>query len=464
MGVEGRIVLAGTQSGVGKTTLSLGIMGALIKRGLSIKPFKVGPDYIDPQFHRSVTGVPSRNLDSYLLEEDIIKGLFKKNCNSGELAIIEGVMGLYDGFGVKSHQGSTAHIAKILKAPVILIIDGEGMSNSAAAMVLGYKSLDPEVNIKGVIINRVSGEKHYSLLKTVIEEQVGVKCLGYLNKNTSLQLESRHLGLVPSMEVDQITEKLKAIVEMVEETIDLEGLIEVSKEVEGLQEIQLPTLPKKKHLRVAYPYDEAFNFYYEDNLDLLREAEIQLIPFSPLRDSKLPDNIHGLYLGGGFPEVFARDLEANGNLRKEIREKIQKGMPTYGECGGYMYLTNAITNFDGETFNMLGVFDAQAVMTNRLQRFGYNEVTFKNQKIFESEVKTMRGHEFHRGIVEANPNNYVYSVDKYRDGELISQWKCGLFQYHCLGAFSHIHFYSNLEFPQALIKAWEDYYHRIIIE
>ncbi len=457
MDLGGRIVLAGTQSGVGKTTLSLGIMGAIRKRGLAIKPFKVGPDYIDPQFHRSVTGVPSRNLDSYLLKEDVVKGLFQKSCKQQDLAVIEGVMGLYDGVGTLTHEGSTAHIAKILKAPVVLIINGGGMSNSAAAMVLGYKMLDPEVNLKGVIINQVSGEKHYELLKNVIEEKIGVKCLGYLNKNQNVKLESRHLGLIPSMEVGYLKEKIDEIVAMVEETVDLDELIEMARDVETLETIQLPTLTGEYKFNIAYAYDEAFNFYYQDNLDLLNELGVTLVPFSPLRDEKLPHNIQGLYIGGGFPEVFASQLEDNQKLREDIKKKIKKGLPTYGECGGFMYLTNSITNFCGETYKMLGIFDANATMTNRLQRFGYNQIHFKNNEVFNNPIHGIKGHEFHRAIVESNHNEYVYSVDKYRDGRLISQWNCGLFQYNCLGAFSHIHFYSNLEFPKAFLEACKFY-------
>ncbi|MBM7614720.1 cobyrinate a,c-diamide synthase [Alkaliphilus hydrothermalis] len=458
MAKGGRIVLAGTQSGVGKTTLSLGIMGALKKRGLPVKPFKVGPDYIDPQFHRFVTGEASRNLDSYLLEEGVLKGLFQKNCQPEDLAIIEGVMGLFDGMGIKTHDGSTAHLAKILKAPVVLVINGGGMSNSAAAMVLGYKMLDPEVEIKGVIINQVSGEKHYELLKEVIEDQVGVKCLGYLNKNSDVKLESRHLGLIPSMEVGQLKEKMDKLLEMVEATIDLDGLLEIAGEVEALQADELPTLSSTYNLRIAYAYDEAFNFYYQDNLDLLRETGVDLIPFSPLRDEKLPKNLHGIYLGGGFPEVFAEQLEKNTQIRQEIKEKIQQGLPTYGECGGFMYLTNSITTFSGESYDMLGVFDAHATMTNRLQRFGYNVIDFKNNTIFDTTgVGQVKGHEFHRGVVEGNHNDYVYSVDKHRDGRLISQWNCGLFKYNCLGAFSHIHFYNNLAFPKAFLESCKVY-------
>ncbi|SCX80516.1 cobyrinate a,c-diamide synthase [Alkaliphilus peptidifermentans] len=454
---NGRIVIAGTHSGVGKTTITLGIMGALIKRRMDIKPFKVGPDYIDPQFHRRVTGNPSRNLDSYLLEESMIKYLFNKNCAVEDMAIIEGVMGLYDGLGTNKDQGSTAHISKILKSPVILIIDGGGMSSSAAAMVLGYKQYDEDVDLKGVIINNLSGEKHYKILQEAIERDTGIRCIGYLKKTESIELKSRHLGLIPCMEVPEIDERLAEIIAMVEETIDLDALISFTSKAEKLQNINEIQINYKSDVAIGYAYDEAFNFYYEDNLDILRQMGADLIPFSPLRDKSLPENIHGIYLGGGFPEVFSKELENNHQIREEILSRAQIGMPIYGECGGFMYLTEDIKNLDGDIHKMVGIFNVHSEMTNKLQRFGYVEVEPEADcRLFQNTGK-IKAHEFHRSIVQNMKEHYIYQVSKVKDGRTQKRWNCGLEKNNCLGAYPHIHFYSNIAVPKAFIEKCEIY-------
>lgn len=461
MNGKGRVLIAGTQSGVGKTTLTLGLMGALKKRGLSIKPFKVGPDYIDPQFHQRVTGVPSRNLDSYLLDENSIQFLFEKNCSAEDLGIIEGVMGLYDGLGTEKDQGSSAHLAKILKAPVVLVIDGRGMASSAAAMVLGYQLYDRDVALRGVIINNISGEQHYALLKGAIERDTGVRCLGYISRTDTIRLESRHLGLIPCMEIPELNEKLEQIISLVEKTVDLEALISIAREAEALQAIKPVLIESKTNVNIAYAYDEAFNFYYEDNLDLLREMGVTLIPFSPIKDQALPRNIHGIYLGGGFPEVFAKELEANRWMKREILSKVQEGMPIYGECGGFMYLSSRLTDLGGSTYEMVGIFDAQAEMTESLQRFGYGEIEVLANRGFLKNVGRIRIHEFHRSRVQTQESDYTYRVTKKRNGEVVKEWKCGMERYNCLGGYPHIHFYSNLAFPKAIIKNCESYRERV---
>lgn len=457
MDTGGRIILAGTQSGVGKTTLSLGIMGALRKQGISVKPFKVGPDYIDPQFHSFVTGRPSRNLDSYLLQEEVLLGLFQKNISAGDVAVIEGVMGLFDGFGSKTDIGSTSHVAKLLKAPVILIINGSGVSTSAAAMVLGYQKFDPEVNIKGVIINQVSGEKHYRLLKEAIERKTGIRCLGYLNNNYSIQLESRHLGLVPTQEVGNLTEKLDKAIAMVEETIDIKGILEIALVAEELPLTSLEPLKLKEPINIAYAYDKAFNFYYEDNLDLLRDAGVNLVPFSPLEAVSLPTGLHGIYIGGGFPEVFAAELESNKNIRGEILRLAIGGIPIIGECGGYMYLTKGIKDLKGREYEMVGVLEGIAMMTNRLQRFGYNQVQVLNNGFISDCIGEIKGHEFHRALVETHNSKPAYTVKKFRDDELIDEWSCGQVKYNCIAGFPHFHFYSNLSFIKDFLSRCIEY-------
>ncbi len=318
-----RFVIGGTQSGVGKTTVSVGIMKALSKRGLNVQPYKIGPDYIDPAFHSFVTGNKSRNLDSWMLEERAINDIFVKNSFDKDISVIEGVMGLYDGFGIEKDNGSTAHVSKILKSPVVLVIDGNGVSSSAAAQVLGYKLYDEKVKIKGVIVNNVSGQKHYELIKEAIEKFTGIKCVGYLKKNIDIKLESRHLGLIPTVEVENLNKKLDKLSSMIEETIDIDEIIEISKEVSTLYyTYNNDNKTRLKDVNIGVALDKAFNFYYQDNLELLEELGAKLVYFSPLKDRKLPDNLHGLYLGGGFPEVFAKELEENRELRNEIKNYL----------------------------------------------------------------------------------------------------------------------------------------------
>lgn len=448
-----RFVIAGTQSGVGKTTISTGIMRALTLRGLDVQPFKVGPDYIDPAFHSFVTGNKSRNLDSWMLDKETLRKLFVKNSCSKSISVIEGVMGLYDGFGIEKDMGSTAHVSKILKIPVFLVIDGRGMSSSAAAAVLGYKMYDTELNLKGVIVNNVSGEKHYELIKRVIQRDTGIGCFGYLKKNTNIGLESRHLGLVPSVEVENLENKLNELARMVEETIDIDGIIKLSHEASPLNiEIQSNTDPDKK-INIGVALDKAFNFYYHDNFDLLEELGANLVYFSPLKDRKLPDDIHGLYIGGGFPEVFAKELEDNKEMRKEIKRVSLEGMPIYAECGGLMYLAKDITTLEGKKFNMAGIFNKEARMTKRLQRFGYVHININKPCVISNGSDLVKAHEFHRSTLnESHGENYAYRVDKVREKRLEKSWECGLIKNNTLGAYAHIHFYANRELAKNFIN------------
>lgn len=438
-----RLVIAGSSSGVGKTTISLGIMAALSRRNKKVAPFKVGPDYIDPAFHKFVTNNPSYNLDSWLFKEDIIKHLFYKNTINKDIAIIEGVMGLYDGFGIEKDEGSTAHVSKMIKAPVVLVIDGRGMSASAAAGVLGYKVFDEELDIKGVIINKLSGEAHYKLLKSAIEKHTNIPCLGFLPSNMNISLKSRHLGLVPAEEVDELREKVNELADLIEQYIDIDKIIELSSSACKLEKNNNPYKEFTnmfKGLRIGYALDKAFNFYYEDNLNLIKELGVELVPFSPIKDEVIPEAIDGLYIGGGFPEVFAKELQDNKSIRESIKESLEQGLPAYAECGGLMYLTESIRDLDNNLYNMVGFYPTSSKMTNRLQRFGYVEIST------EDNINT-KAHEFHRSTVEYNVKiKYQYKVYKKREGQITKSWECGLVNKNALAAYAHIHFYSNIEF------------------
>ncbi|MCK4258117.1 MAG: cobyrinate a,c-diamide synthase [Halanaerobiales bacterium] len=454
-----RLVIAGTQSGVGKTTITLGLMAAICRCGMKIAPYKVGPDYIDPGFHSYVTKVKSRNLDLWLLNEDKIAYLFYKNSIDADISIVEGVMGLYDGRGT-NHEASTAHLAKVLKAPVVLVIDGSGISASAAAQVLGYKLYDKEVNLAGVIINRVSGEVHYKLLKEAIERDTGIRCFGYLKKTDQIHLKSRHLGLVPGIEVDKLQSQVEQLTEMVEESVDIDGLIELSKnaipfDLESKISLtcsnEISKLKAKLNLdhpvRIGLAYDEAFHFYYQDGLDLLKELGAELVEFSPLHDVKLPDNLDGLYIGGGYPEVFANQLEENQSLRNSIKNAINKGLPTYAECGGLMYLTQEIKTAEDDTYQMVGVIPTMSMMTSKLQRFGYVEVEL-GQNLFDLSREIIPAHEFHYSKIQDDDElNYSYNINRRK-----KNWECGVTMKNLLAGYPHLHFYSNPRLAYGFIK------------
>ena len=440
-------MLAGVSSNVGKTTVTMGIMAAFKKRGIRVKPFKTGPDYIDPMFHSFVTGEPSINLDTWLLDEDTIRGLFDRRLETeNDLGIAEGVMGLYDGHSLESDVGSSAYLAKTVAAPVILIIDGRGMSKSAAALVKGYIGFDPNTKISGVIINRISSESQYQLLKEMIEAYNDVTCLGYFPNNPDIIMDSRHLGLVPVEEIADFREKVDKAAELAEAHIDLDRILELSHHGERASRYVDPFLgwqEKYRGLRIGVPKDRAFNFYYEDSFRALENAGIELVPFSPLNDSGLPKNLDGLYIGGGFPEVFGAELAQNETMLADIKHQLEAGLPCYAECGGLMYLTKSMTLNSGETNRAVGFIDGDAKMTERLQRFGYVEIcAYLGGKSIE-----IRGHEFHHSdvtISEAVPTAYVITKNS-------RTWTCGYRRKNVLAGYPHIHFYSNPLFLKALL-------------
>ncbi len=439
------IIIAGTHSGVGKTTVSIALMRAFINMGKKVAPFKVGPDYIDPKFHIKAAKQKSYNLDSWFLNDERITILFHKHSKGKDISLVEGVMGLYDGSG-NGTIGSTAHIAKILKAPIILVIDAEGIYTSINALILGYKLYDKEVNIKGVLLNNISSESHYRILKEIIEEEIDVECVGYFPKNFDVSFNSRHLGLIPTEEVTDIEEKIEILGKVASKKIDLEKLEELANipDIEPVDSYK-PILEKiGEGLKIAVARDEAFSFYYEDNLELMEECGIELIEFSPLHEKELPKDINGVYLGGGFPEVFSERLSKNVALLNDISDKINDNLPIFGECGGLMYLTRGIIDKEGNFHQLVSFFDCKSKMTEKLQRFGYVEVNY--------EGVITKAHEFHHSklvdIVEED-FTYKYEVKKFNSD---LRWRCGLAKKNVLAGYAHVHFYSNFEFFKKIIE------------
>ena len=457
-----RLILAGTSSNVGKTSITLGIMSALKQKGVIVQPYKVGPDYIDPAFHTHITGRKSRNLDIFMMGEAGVQHAFTNSFKNADIGLIEGVMGLFDGASTQKDTGSTAHVSKILKTPVVLIIDGSGMSASAAAMVKGYQTYDEDVYLAGVIVNKVSGQHHYNLIRTAIERDLNIPCVGYMKKNENIQLGSRHLGLVPAGELKTLNEKINELGKMALETIDFEKLIDIADSAKELDyTFDTSFIVKREPVRIGIARDKAFNFYYEDNLEILEAMGAELIPFSPVEDDQVPHNLDGLLFGGGFPEIFAKEINNNTSMRTSLRKLINDGIPTYAECGGFMYLNEAIVNFEKESFEMLHVFEGVSEMTKRLQRFGYVDIELNRDTVIGKQGWTMRGHEFHRSKVEGiDEDKLAYNVAKIRDGVLLKEWKCGASTGNVLGAYAHIHFYSCPEMPQYFIEKCLNYKHK----
>ncbi|MBF2491094.1 cobyrinate a,c-diamide synthase [Listeria welshimeri] len=437
-----KILIAAASSGAGKTTITLGIMRALKQRGLVVQPFKVGPDYIDTNYHQAITGEASINLDSFLIDdEDMLAALFQKHGKVADISVIEGVMGLFDGLGTHRDNASTSFIAKCTKAPVILVVDGKAISTSAAAIVDGFNRFDPELAIAGVIINRVASENHFSLIKGAIERYTDVPVLGYLPKNAAVALPERHLGLVPQEEMAELDAKWELLGDLIGEHVDLDRLLEISKTGADV-DITTPEInvPDFSGIRVAYALDAAFHFYYQDNLELIRSTSARLIPFSPLEDREVPE-ADFIYIGGGFPEVFAERLAKNKTMRESILTAHEKGKPVYAECGGLMYLGSSL-EMEDECYEMVGVFAGVSKMTTRLRKFGYCIAEPLADTLIGEKGTAIRGHEFHHSVFETTEKPCMKLLKK-RDGEIVKEWYGGYQKGHTFASYLHIHFYQN---------------------
>ncbi|MBO8168294.1 MAG: cobyrinate a,c-diamide synthase [Thermoanaerobacteraceae bacterium] len=426
-----RLVIAGTHSGVGKTTLATGIMAALTARGYRVQGFKVGPDYIDPGYHRLATGRASRNLDCWMMGEDRVRQSFVLAGTGADICIIEGVMGLFDGSS-ENGAGSTAEIARILQAPVILVVDVRFMGQSAAAVVQGYRQFWRDINVAGVILNKVGSQRHRDMVVKAIESHCGVPILGTVLRDEELTTPERHLGLLPVAENRQAQEKISVLGRRVASAIDLERLVGIAKSaapVKGSAGVLDRSSPR---VEIAVARDEAFNFYYQDGLDMLEACGAELAYFSPIRDSGLPPRAGGLLIGGGFPESYLQELSENRPMLEAIGRAYRQGMPIYAECGGYMYLTRQVTGTGGDTYPMVGIVPGTCIMEPRLVGMGYIKAVAQRDNILCLKGDVLRGHEFHysRFQSEQPPNAFVFyggraedgRVDGYADGNLLASY------------------------------------------
>lgn len=441
-----KILIAGTNSGVGKTTISLGIMQALTKRNLKVQPYKVGPDYIDPSYHTFITGRYSRNLDSYMLDDEKIKYIVKNSSKDTDISVIEGVMGLYDGYGVDLNDCTSSYTSKLLKAPVILVINAKAMATSAAAMVLGYKALDQDVNIAGVITNNVRSESHYNMLKEAIEKYTGIEVLGYFPPNKEFSLESRHLGLIPSVEMEALKNKFNNLADEIEKYINIDRILEISETEEFDTNFSLDNFVRDNQMKnktIAIAYDKAFNFYYRENIELFEKIGLNIKYFSPMKDKQLPDCDY-IYIGGGFPEIFGKELHENKKIRQAILNAHEKNIPIYAECGGLMYLGSKLEDQNKEIFDMVGIFNGCSKMTSSLKRFGYCLGEATEDTILSQKGEIIKGHEFHHSVFESN-EKCAYHMKKIKDDKVIDEWEGGYSKNNTLATYLHTHFYNNLD-------------------
>ncbi len=392
--MSGRLVVAAPRSGGGKTTVTLGLMKALRAKGVSVQGFKVGPDYIDPGFHRVATGRPSYNLDPWMMGREATLESFRQASRPAVFSVIEGVMGLFDGRR-EDAAASTAEVAVLLDAPVVLVVDARGLGQSAAALVHGYARFDPRLRVAGVIFNRTGGENHRELLRRAVEEGAGVSVLGFLPADDSLCLPSRHLGLVQAGETGQLPEVLDRIAEAVTAGVDLEAVLRLGQGVSPLAgAVGVPSEPEAQ-VKIGVALDAAFSFYYQNALDLLAELGAELVFFSPLGDRGLPADLDAVYLGGGYPEVYARELEENQAFRLSLGAALRAGMPTYAECGGLIYLLEEMEDTDGNPHAGVGAIPGRAAWTGRRQALGYREARVLRDNPLAPAGTQVRGHEFH---------------------------------------------------------------------
>ena len=426
-----RLIIAATQSGSGKTTITAGLLAVLKNRGLDVQPYKVGPDYIDTGWHELACGKISHNLDSRLVGADKLKEIFVDTSSGADLSIVEGVMGLYD--GGRGGVSSTAEISKLLDAPVVLIVDAKSTGISAAAIALGFREFDKSLNLAGVILNRLGSDSHGKMIVDALDT-LGIKCFGALKRNDEFHLPERHLGLVPTSE-NHADDVLKKICAAVEEQVDVDALIDIARNVTPLKS-SARAEKISSSVKIGVARDEAFNFYYGASLRELERLGAEIVDFSPLNDAHLPADIGGLIIGGGFPEMFAAQLERNQNLRAEIFHAAQDGLPIFAECGGFMYLMRELVDFDGKIFEMCGVIDGVATMTGKLQTVGYVDAEILRDCVIGRAGDKIHAHEFHFSTAQTSDEK-IFRCTRLRTG---NEYLAGAAIKNVVASYLHIHF------------------------
>jgi cobyrinic acid a,c-diamide synthase len=460
-------MIAGTNSGVGKTTVTLGIMSALVQKGIKVQGFKAGPDYIDPSHHTFVTGNASRNLDTWIMGENACRELFVRSAANADISIIEGVMGLYDGSIDSSGHGSSAHLAKILNTPVILVVNARGVAQSAAAIVLGFKEFDKEINLAGVILNNIASQSHYDCIKEAIEESCSVTVLGYLKKESNITIPERHLGLIPSEEQKVNSALYDKLGQMVLETIDTDKLLNAAGSAgifPDFNKLIFTSRDSSQNVTLAVARDNAFCFYYQDDIDLFEELGAKIKLFSPLNDRSLPDGIDGIFMGGGFPELFANRLMKNESMRNSILDASKQGIVIYGECGGMMYLLEKLIDCEGRSFKMSGVLNGSSRMENRRQGLGYVIADAICDNAIGKRGDTFRAHEFHWSKLQDIPDDTSFAYTTRKSNGKKTGFD-GICKSNVLASYTHIHFSSNPELARNILSTMaERSKHKLVAE
>lgn len=438
-----RLVLAGTNSGCGKTTVTCAILQALVNRRLQVGAFKCGPDYIDPMFHSRIIGAKSANLDPFFFDENTLRYLLVKNGADRDVSFVEGVMGFYDGMSMHSTRASTHEVSQLTDSPVVLVVGARGAALSVLATIHGFLTFCPENNIRGVILNQCTAMTYTMLAKEIKTRFDGrVKPLGYLPVMADCAMESRHLGLVTAAEVQDLQEKMQRLAQQAEKSLDLDGLLALAGEAAPVTCEDIP-LPKfQEPVRIGVARDKAFCFYYEDSLEALRDMGAELVPFSPLEDAALPEHLDGLYLGGGYPELYAEALSQNQTMRQSVLTALQHDLPCIAECGGFMYLTEAIAHAPMVGFLPGGSFD-----TGKLVRFGYVTLEAKADNLLCKAGETIRGHEFHHWDCQDTGCSFTARKQSGKS------WDCVHATDTLYAGYPHFHFYANPAFAVNFYEA-----------
>ena len=447
-----RILLAAGASGSGKTLITCGLLQALVNRNLTVASFKCGPDYIDPMFHSRVIGAKSANLDTFFTSPEVTRYLLSENAANCEIAVMEGVMGYYDGVAGTTTQASAYDLASVTDTPVILIVNSKGMSVSLAAYIKGFAEYRKDSHIKGVILNQMS-PMLYPRMKELLEKETGLSVLGYVPKVEDCVIESRHLGLVLPDEIPQLRERLQKLAKILEDTLEIDEILKLAADASEVQAAE-PRISfhLEKTVRIGVAEDEAFCFYYKDNFRLLKSMGAELVTFSPMRDEHLPENLKGLILGGGYPELNARELEANVSMREDIHRALNDGMPCLAECGGFMYLHDEMEAMDGNSYHMAGVISGRAYRTQRLNRFGYVTLTQKKEVLGMNDMGGIPAHEFHYFDSENCGDDFdAKKPASHR------KWNCIHGTDTMMAGFPHLYFYGNPKVPEAFLRKCSQY-------
>ena len=439
-----RLVLAGTTSGVGKTSITCAIIHALQKKGYSVQPFKVGPDYIDPSYLSSISRKDAFNLDVWLMGKNRLLESFVTNSKSN-ISIIEGVMGYYDGFGGDSNFASTHHVASITKSPTILVIDASKAARSIAATALGFVKFHSNSRIKGIILNKIGSKKHEILCRKALEKSK-LPIIGVIKKNPDLDLHSRHLGLIPTKEDTALKQKIQQISKIISSSLDIEKILQI---IQTPPPLKTPStkLYKKPKTTIAVALDSSFNFYYRDNLEALKREGANIKFFSPVKDKKLPQ-CDGIYIGGGFPEILGEALEKNQTMKKKIKQLSEENIPIYAECGGLMYLTKSI-DYGKKTSKMVGIFDAETKMTKKM-KLNYTQGNIISKNIISEKKHALQGHEFHYSKLESVSSDSKFAYE-LKIGEGIKNHFDGMIQDNTLASYGHLYFDSS-DYAKIFVK------------